>query len=180
MRQLASSRRLASLPLHSRLVYSSFLVMTLAGLGLAAGLGVDIAGRLGAHYRGEVITENAGSTEGPSLDLPELEPAPAMSSRQLLETAHFHVFAMSIHFLVLSHLFALSGASSRAKAAWIIIALVSTIAHLIAPWTAARGSAGSSVLFAVSGALFGVSYAVLCVRPLWDMWSSTVRPEAFK
>ena len=41
---------------------------------------------------------------------------------------------------------------------------------ILAPWLAAHGCAGAVASYAVSGALMLVSYFVMSLVPLWEMW----------
>ncbi len=70
------SGRLRGLSFHARLVYSVFLVFTLAALGITAWLADEMVGAdlssVHSYYAGEESTEAQPSpVGGPSLDLPE-------------------------------------------------------------------------------------------------------------
>jgi hypothetical protein len=178
--------RLRSLPLPARAVYSVFLVFTLAALALTAWLGKQMVGadlaRLDAYYAGgaERVTGSAGATPGtpgggPTLELPPEADAPAaaeaMPLRKLLEVTHFHLFSMPVYLLILSHLFMLSRASDATKLVWITIGTLAVTAHIAAPWVARTGAASSRWLYGGSGALLAVSFLVMALGPLWEMWS---------
>jgi len=177
--------RLRPLPWQARLVYSVFLVFTLAGLALTAWLTEDMVGldlgEASSYYAGEEAPAPAGqggaegSAGGPTIDFPEegieMGAREPMARRKLLEVTHFHLFSMPVYLLILCHLYLLSRASARAKAVWVGIATVSTAAHIVAPWVAATGSAGSLWLYGVSGAGLALAYLVMSVVPLWEMWA---------
>ena len=177
--------RLRSLPLPARVVYSVFLVFTLAALGVTLWLGADMVGaglgRLGEYYAG--ITPDApaahapkpDSSSGPALELPaELDAPPPpepMPLRKLLEVTHFHLFSMPVYLLILSHLFMLGRARDATKLAWITIGTLGTAGHVVAPWIARAASPGSTALYALSGSAMLASMLVMTLWPLYEMWA---------
>jgi hypothetical protein len=172
------SGRLRGLSFHARLVYSVFLVFTLAALGITAWLADEMVGAdlssVHSYYAGEESTEAQPSpVGGPSLDLPEdaVIRTPPMPRRKLLEVTHFHLFSMPIYLLILSHLYMLSRASGRAKSVWILLATIGVAAHVAAPWIAATGTSLGRAFYAASGTLLAVPFLVMCIGPLMEMWS---------
>lgn len=176
--------RLASLPLAARVVYTVFLVFTLAGLALSALLGAAMVGQdlsgTQAYYAGKSAKEDraakapADEAEGPVLDLPEeaLEPSGGepMALRKLLEITHFHLFSMPVYLLILSHLFMLSRMAQGPKIAWIVAASLATLLHMAAPWMVRASLGGSVPLYALSGALLLLTFLVMSLVPLAEMW----------
>jgi len=173
------SGRLRALPLGARAVYTVFLAFTLVGLALTLWLtddmvGIDLTGA-GEYYGGEAAPiEEAEIEGGPALVLPpggeDLAAFEPMPRRKLLEITHFHLFSMPVYLLILSHIYMLSRAREKAKAAWIGTGSFGTLLHIAAPWLVAHGCAGAVATYAVSGALLLVSYVVMSVVPLWGMW----------
>lgn len=176
--------RFSGLPYESKLVYSIFLVFTLAGLGLSAVLlhdmvGLDLAG-LDEYYTGEApspaATPQVADDDGPAVVLPpeadEIGSYEEMPRLKLLEVTHFHLFSMPVYLLILSHLFMLCAVSTRTKILWIAIATLGTGLHIVAPWIATHGGTLSAVTYATSGLALAVSYLVMCAVPLYEMWSS--------
>lgn len=171
--------RLRALPFGARAVYTVFLVFTLVGLALTLWLthdmvGLDLGGA-GEYYGGEAaLIEEAEVIGGPDLVLPpdgeELAAFEPMPRRKLLEVTHFHLFSMPVYLLILSHMYMLSRSRKNAKAAWIAAGSIGTLLHIAAPWLVAQGCAGAVATYAVSGALLLVSYFVMSVVPLWEMW----------
>lgn len=185
--------RLRSLPLPARVVYSVFLVFTLAALGVTLWLGADMVGPalggVGEYYAG--ITPDAAvapapagdpsadasgdSGGGPALELPaELDAPPPpepMPRRKLLEVTHFHLFSMPVYLLILSHLFMLGRASDAAKLAWITLGTLGTAGHVVAPWIARAASPGSTALYAISGSAMLASMLVMTLWPLYELWA---------
>jgi len=173
------SGRLRALPLGARAVYTVFLVFTLVGLALTLWLTHDMVGLdLGGadeYYGGEAaLIEEAEVIGGPDLVLPpdgeELAAFEPMPRRKLLEVTHFHLFSMPVYLLILSHMYMLSRSRKNAKAAWIAAGSIGTLLHIAAPWLVAQGCGGAVTTYAVSGALLLVSYFVMSVVPLWEMW----------
>jgi len=173
------SGRLRALPLGARAVYTVFLVFTLAGLALTLWLTHDMVGldlsEAGEYYGGEAaLIEEADVVGGPALLLPpdgeDLAAFEPMPRRKLLEVTHFHLFSMPVYLLILSHIYMLSRARKNAKAVWISAGSFGTLLHIAAPWLVAHGCAGSVASYAVSGMLMLVSYFVMSVVPLWEMW----------
>jgi len=176
--------RLRPLAFHARLAYSIFLGFTLVGFGMTAWLfsdmvGMDLSGapEYYAGTPGEPLHEPAfeATGGGPALVLPDeaaLAPvATPMSRRKLLEVTHFHLFTMPVYLLILAHLFMLSRVGSAFKA-WVIgAASVGTVAHIAAPWAATSGSTESIILYGGSGTVMTVAYLIMCVLPLWEMWT---------
>ena len=174
--------RLRSLPVQARLVYSIFLAFTLVGLGFSVWLTQDMVGadlaELDAYYAGEasepaLAAPPSPAGGGPELDLPaEAIAAPVaepMPLRKLLELTHFHLFSMPVYLMILSHLFMLSRMGEGAKALWIILGTLGVAAHMAAPWVARSGD--GTLFYAASGITLGLSFLVMCVLPLWEMWA---------
>lgn len=173
--------RLASLPLPARVVYSVFLAFTLGGLGMTMWLTDDMVGldlaELESYYAGgEVAAPPSGTATagGPLLELPDDLPAGAMQEpmplRKLLEVTHFHLFSMPVYLMILSHLFMLGRSSDRFKLLWIGIATLATAGHIAAPWLARSGAASSALAYGLTGSGLLLSFIVMSVVPLWEMW----------
>lgn len=122
---------------------------------------------------------------GPSIALPADEP-PALSEpaglgpqrltitvpyRKLLEVTHFHLFTVPVFLLILTHLFLLTGLSRRTQSLWIWLGWLGASLHIATPWLVRALGRGSAWLHAVSGLSFLVASLVLCLLPLWQMWS---------
>lgn len=196
MRDFKRSMRLRALSLHARIVYSTFLVFTLTGVGLSLWLAHEMVGlrldRFGEYYRGESPASAAvptstvksaadpsagdelGDADGPALELPPEATAPPapepMATRKLLEVTHFHLFSMPVYLLILAHLYVLGSSRPWAKSAWVGIATVSTAAHILAPWLGAAGTGGASAIYALSGSGLVLSYGWMSLVSLVEMW----------
>ncbi|MGB8329423.1 MAG: hypothetical protein WCE62_04795 [Polyangiales bacterium] len=171
--------RLRALPLGARGVYTVFLLFTLFGVGLTLLLthdmvGIDLRGTR-AYYGGEPApVEELTRDGGPALVLPPdgqtLAAFEPMPRRKLLEITHFHLFSMPVYLLILSHMYMLSRSRKKAKAAWIAMGSLGTLLHMAAPWLLAYGCAGAVAAYATSGVMMLLSYVVMSVVPLWEMW----------
>jgi len=165
--------------LGARGVYTVFLLFTLLGLGLTLLLTHDMVGidlrRARDYYRGEAAPiEGALPGGGPALVMPpegeKLAAFEPMPRRKLLEITHFHLFSMPVYLLILSHIYMLSRSRKKAKAAWIGIGSFGTSLHMAAPWMIAYGCTGAVATYATSGIMMLVSYFVMSIVPLREMW----------
>ncbi len=177
--------RFAALPSEAKLVYSIFLVFTLAGLALSMVLtrdmvGLDLEG-LDTYYAGSpeappATTSSAADLGGPAVVLPpeasEVGQHGAMPFRKLLEVTHFHLFSMPVYLLILSHIFMLCAVAKRTKMVWIAVGTAGTALHIAAPWVATHGGLAAAISYGASGLALLVSYLVMCTVPLVEMWRS--------
>jgi hypothetical protein len=184
--------RLRNLHLQARVVYSVFLVFTLAALALTAWLGAEMVGpdlsRAHEYYAGGPShaaptgpsAQPSPAATGPQLDLPAEALAPEvrdpMPTRKLLEVTHFHLFSMPVYLVILSHLFMMTNLGMRAKLFWIGAGSLAVALHIAAPWITRAAMAGSVAVYGVSGATLGLSFLVMSVIPLVEMWRP--RPDA--
>jgi hypothetical protein len=168
MREFAAPQsRAAALPLPARILYTVFAVLTLAGCVSCAGLYDDIVhfdARATPHQLYERLV--AHYVPGPG------EVGDAIDRRKLVETTHAHLFTMPVLLLIAGHLFLLARASNGLKAAAVSIASAATVLHLAAPWIilATSGQAIATVLYPLTGGLLLVSFVVLLVVPVAQMW----------
>ena len=191
MRDFArTSGRLRALPFPARLVYTVFLAFTVVALALSVWLGAEMVGAdlggIDEYYAGtsRSTTEavQPSDTDGPVLDvpvdaLPTTEAAP-MPLRKLLEVTHFHLFSMPVYLMIVAHLFMLSSVGLRAKIMWISLGSLSVALHIAAPWLARSGSASSALAYGGSGTLLLVSFLVMAIVPLLEMWRPRATPDA--
>ena len=154
--------RLAALPFEARFVYSGFIVFAL--LGLFSSL------LLYDNSMGTSLAQTAQYYLGDGSDL-----AVPKSYRTLLETTHFHLFTISVVWLILVHLYLLCHGNPATKRFWAVTSFVAALGHIAAPWLVRYGGTGLSAWFAASGILLFVSFFWIAVRPLWEMWGSASR-----
>jgi hypothetical protein len=160
-------------------VYTVFLVFTLLGLALTLWLmhdmvGIDLEGAAEYYGGGASPIAEEEIESGPALFLPpegdDLAAFEPMPRRKLLEVTHFHLFSMPVYLLILSHMYMLSRSRKSAKAAWIGVGSIGTLLHIAAPWLVAQACVGAVAIYAISGAMLFISYSVMSVVPLWEMW----------
>jgi hypothetical protein len=175
--------RLRMLPLPARLVYSVFNLFSLLALAETAWLGADMVGAnlegVEAYYAGKSGAPPSAAkapdpAAGPVIELPDepltAEAAP-MPLRKLLEVTHFHLFTMPVYLLILAHLFMLSRIHAGVKIGFILGGSLGVLLHMLAPWVARSGSAGSVLFYAISGVLLLVCMLVMSSVPLVEMWA---------
>jgi len=188
MRQFSSSGfRLWNLGLEAKVLYTSFCLLTLAGIVSSALYYGDLVGAwtsgIRSYYAGEArpvppppaATPAPGAPAGPAIDVPEDEAARApivvpMTYRKLLEVTHFHLFTMPVVLLIVGHLFLATGLGDRAKFTWLIAATTSVAAHLATPWIVRYAGGGLAFLHAITGAGLTLTMAVLTIYPVIAMW----------
>lgn len=117
-----------------------------------------------------------GDEDAPRLSTSERGLTVAASYRKLLEVTHFHLYSVPVFLLIITHLFMLTGWSSRVKIVWILGGWLSALAHLAAPWLVHYGGGRYAWTYAASGAALALTTSVLTVYPVWAMWM--VRPPA--
>jgi hypothetical protein len=151
---------LRRLDVSARVLYTSFLVFTVAGLLSAAALHLDGMGSdattAAAYWRGD-----------------DTGMAYPKSYRQLAELTHFHLFTEPVALLVVAHLYNLGGDARVRKLAAIAGTILAMAAQIALPWVVTYGAAGAA------GALLPVNIGVLAgflymsVVATWDMWASS-------
>lgn len=190
MRSFAKPSGLERLSLEARIVYTAFCVFMLLGYASSAWLYLD--DELGAssasarrYYLGDepaAAPTAEVAPAGPALDLPAelgakaVAPGPAASlrfakaPRQVMETFHFHLFSVPVCLLILAHIFMMAGLSTRTKAAVIGIGSVATLVHVCMPPLVRLVSPAFAPLMFPSAALMGLTWLVMTVWPVVEMW----------
>jgi len=151
-----------------RLPSSLKILITVFVLSLAVGYSISLLqvfNRTGVqpaqtvrHYRG------ADSQEG-ALFLPQ-------SYGTLLSVSHVHSFSQPVVLGLLCLLFALTGSSERAKIIWILVSFFGSFTSLAGPWLVRYLASGTVYLLYVGGTAMFVSFAVMFVGILREVWSS--------
>jgi hypothetical protein len=142
----------------ARIVYSAFILFSVAGLVSAAllhgdGMGIDGA-TAAAWWRGDEA----------SMTYPK-------SYRQLLELTHFHLFTEPVTFLVLAHLYNLGGDAPRTRAVVTVATLCAMAAQIALPWGVVYVAAGLGAAMApVSAVLLG-GFLYMAAASMWECWS---------
>jgi hypothetical protein len=128
----------------ARLVYGGFLLFMLAGLTSAALLHADSMGAsvasAAAYWRGDEA----------AMIYPK-------SSRQVLELTHFHLFTEPVVWLVVAHLYHLSGGRG-----WVSLGTLLAIGLQIAlPWLVTGGAGAALLLPATAAVTLGLVWMSL-------------------
>ncbi len=168
VRQFTQPFPLARLSLEARVLYSSFLIFVLVGVGSSAWLYRDNGFGLGSE---EVVRYFHGD-EATGLPAPADDAAMHMekSARQVVETLHFHAFTMPVVLLIVGHLFMMCALSTRKKIGVLVTAATTTLLHLLLPPLVSFASAGFAALFGPSAIVMSAAWLVLLVWPLVEMW----------
>lgn len=123
-------------------------------------------------------------SDGPALDLPDDafdrpgEAAPSggglrleKSSRQVIETFHFHLFTVPVVLLIVGHLFMLTALSLWLKIGVITVASVATFVHMLAPLLIRFGGEAWGPLMPISVVVASIGWLPMTFWPLWEMWT---------
>src|SRR5262252_11169938 len=185
MRQFSSSGfRLWNLGIEAKILYSTFCVLTLLGIGSSALYYGDLVGAgtsgIKSYYAGEaeVVPPPPAAPAAPgghAIEVPEEEQGRPpivvpMTYRKLLEVTHFHLFTMPVVLLIIGHLFLATGMGDRAKLGWLIAAAASVAAHIATPWIVRYGGGGLAFLHAITGIGLTLTMSVLTIYPVVAMW----------
>lgn len=145
--------------LEVRLVYSAFLVFVAIGMITVAAFQLHHIGtapsEIASYYRGG---ERAGEMLFPK------------TSRELVETTHFHAFIMGVVYLVLAHLFIATSASPRLQRLMIILAFAGLAGDMITPWLIRYVSGAFSYLLLGSWIAEWIGFGAFVVVPIGEMW----------
>jgi hypothetical protein len=195
-----TNARLRTLGLAPRAVYTLFLLSAVAGRAWAAllyhagpGWTPDSTRRYSRGDEGGEAAEAADSSAdepggsraargGPVIELPDVDPATTRaepgrqrlahprSYRQILENTHQHLFMMPVMFLILAHLFTLTGLGRAWLVGGIGLGALGIAGHLAAPWLIRWvGGEWAWFMLATLGAML-VGLGAMVLVPLMVMW----------
>ncbi|MEW6542601.1 MAG: hypothetical protein AB1411_03220 [Nitrospirota bacterium] len=157
MRNFNARFRLRDTDRHIRLIYTLFLLFTLAAFAFSFYWAHSMTGLspqgIADHYRGSDATFG--------------EP---MSFRELAEVTHFHLFTMPVTFIILVHVLYLTGASDRTKAWTTWAAFAGVGFDLVSPWLIAYVAPFFVLTLLAGDILMVVAFLVTMVVPLYEMW----------
>lgn len=128
------------------------------------------------------LADGLGRGAEPVVDLPDFDPSNQRrepvdvqidyprSYRQILENAHQHLFMMPVMFLVLAHLFAMTGVRRRWVNGFIALSAVGVAGHLAGPWLVRFvGGGWAWVMPATLGAML-LGFGMMIGGALVVMW----------
>lgn len=93
-----------------------------------------------------------------------------MSFRELAEITHFHLFTMPVVFMILIHVLYLTSASHTLKAAITWASFGGVILDLLSPWLISYVSPLFVISMLTGDTLMTISFLVMLVVPLYEMW----------
>ena len=107
--------------------------------------------------------------------MPPVAPEPPEDTKAIwiLDVFHQHVFTVSVVFLILAHLFVMTGLSQGFAGGVVVVAGMSSLLHVLAPVIIWK-TGGALWLMPVSGAVMGVSWTLMVAWTFVAMWF--VRP----
>ncbi len=189
MRPFARPTPLQRLSLEARLIYTAFSLFMLLGYASSVWLYADDAMGLGpegarTYYLGEKPAQPDGAdseaSDGPELDLDGLmeDTAPdahagmrfEKPARQVVETFHFHLFSMSVCYVIIAHIFMMGSWSRRLRVGLIVVSGVATLVHVLAPVLIRFVSDAMAGLMGPSAVLLGLTWLIMTLQPVWEMW----------
>lgn len=157
MRNFNQKFRLRDSDRHIRLLYTLFLLLMLAGFTFSFFWAHSMTGLspqgIAEHYRGSDATFG--------------EP---MSFRELAEITHFHLFTMPVVFMILIHVMYLTSASHALKAVVTWAGFSGVMLDLLSPWLISYVSPLFVVSMLTGDMLMTISFLVMLVVPLHEMW----------
>ena len=157
MRHFNQKFRLRDSDRHIRLLYTLFLLLMFVGFGFSFFWAHSMTGLspqgIAEHYRGSDVTFG--------------EP---MSFRELAEITHFHLFTMPVVFMILIHVMYLTSASHVMKSVVTWAGFGGVILDLLSPWLISYVSPLFVASMLTGDILMTVSFLVMMVVPLYDMW----------
>jgi len=153
---------LCHLRFNTRFIYSVFLLFCVIGYGVMTALAMQRSGvsldSIASYYRGDESQMRFGKTYG-----------------ELLETTHFHLFAMPMLLFVQGHLFLLTRWRTSIKVTIVVAATLGIALDLAAPWLIVYGSADWAWTKTAARILMGGGFAAFTLVPLYEMWF--VKPD---
>lgn len=123
------------------------------------------------------ITRSGLTPESIALYYGGATPDEAKTTGELLETTHFHLFAMPMQLFVLGHVFLLGRAGERWRRVIVLVCFVGAGLDLLAPWLVqwfGHDWAWSKIL---ARACMAPTLLAMTLLPLWELATSkSVRP----
>ena len=156
--------------LSSKMIVSLFLLSLL----MAYGVGIlNIWDKTGFTYQTKNLRYRGADANG-SPDTAELYYPRSLS--ELIELTHDHTFDMAMLLLMVGHLFQLTGCTERFKQAIWLLSFAGMFLFIWSPWLIKYVSPVCAVLLITGEILLTVSFLILTVMPLYEMWWVTPPP----
>ena len=90
--------------------------------------------------------------------------------QELWEITHFHLFTMPLIFLVFAHLFALTRASRKMKAAVLLCAATGLFLDIVSGWLIVYVGASLVILKILGRCLLAFGFSAFIATPIYEMW----------
>jgi hypothetical protein len=170
-------RMFGDVPL-SRASFSSKLIVTLFLISLLMAYGVGILNiwdKTGFTYqtknwRYRGVDETTGqAAEAAELYFPR-------SRSELIELTHDHTFDMAMLLLIVGHLFQLTSLTERFKQVVWLVSFAAMFLFIWSPWLIKYVSPLCAILLIAGEILLTISFLILTVVPLYEMWWVTPTP----
>jgi hypothetical protein len=157
MRNFNTRFRLRDADRHIRLLYTLFLFLMFVGFAFSFFWAHSMTGLtpqgIADHYLGSDATYG--------------EP---MSFRELAEVTHFHLFTMPVVFMILIHVLYLTGTSATIKVGATWTAFGGVMLDLLSPWLIRYVSPVFVLTMLAGDSLMIITFLVMMVIPLHEMW----------
>ena len=111
-------------------------------------------------------SRSEGATQ--ELVLPMTAPDRGMSYLSLARSSHAHLFGMGVLYALAGLAFLLTETSPRTKAVVVALPFLAMFVD-IGSWWLTKLSPAFAVGVIAGGALLGVAFAILILRPLWEL-----------
>lgn len=155
-----------------KIALTSFVIFILLGLVSSIAL---------YHNQFEFDADEAGTYYRGNADKQNVETFHVKKSyRELLETAHFHLYIMPVVYLAFVHLYFLSHQPEWEKTLMALATFIGLFLEVAAPWLVRYGGGEWAKLFWVSGFTITIPtlwMALICLLELW--WPSGRPTEDF-
>ena len=171
-------RMFGDVPL-SRASFSSKLIVSLFLLSLLMAYGVGILNiwdKTGLTYQTKIWRyRGADETAGAANEAAELYFPRSLS--ELIELTHDHTFDMAMLLLMVGHLFQLTSCTERFKQAVWLGSFAGMFLFIWSPWLIKYVSPVCATLLILGEILLTISFLILTVVPLYEMWCVTPSPR---
>jgi len=156
--------------LSSKMIVSLFLLSLLMAFGVGI---LNIWDKTGFTYQTKILRYRGADA---SVNHESAELYYPRSLSELIELTHDHTFDMAMLLLMVGHLFQLTGCTERFKQAIWLLSFAGMFLFIWSPWLIKYVSPVCAVLLITGEIVLTVSFLILTVMPLYEMWWVTPPP----
>jgi hypothetical protein len=156
--------------LSSKMIVSLFLLSLLMAFGVGI---LNIWDKTGFTYQTKILRYRGADTNV-SHETAELYYPRSLS--ELIELTHDHTFDMAMLLLMVGHLFQLTGCTERFKQTIWLLSFAGMFLFIWSPWLIKYVSPVCAVLLIIGEIILTVSFLILTLVPLYEMWWVTPPP----